>query len=312
MHISVQEETCIGETLGGHGTVVHRYHDVAIISSHCPSTPSPAFLLPSSMESSRSDAHATYGSPFNYPEGPRPLSTPLFDPGGVSVLYHNDYSCYLDAGGRCNDRQYTCSNGQCISAGNVCDSQCDCVDCNDETDCANYYTIRSGVPECHKGVALTCIVAPLNRKKDRCIAAHNICDGFKDCHNGEQVSDEYGCLNESAECALLEEQEGTHFQCSDGRCLPVDLRCDGKRDCLHGEDEDEDVCREGACGDGEWRCGGGGQCIAEARRCDLVLDCRDKTDEMNCVLASAGPYEVSLGQQDVRVSLGSASKNKSA
>ncbi|ROT69529.1 G-protein coupled receptor, partial [Penaeus vannamei] len=242
--------------------------------------------------------------------------------------------------GPCNDRQYSCSDGQCISAGNVCDSQCDCVDCGDEIDCEEFYTVNSGVPECHKGVALTCVVSPLDRKKDRCIAARNICDGFNDCHNGEQVSDEYGChwlspfscipltistsfvpffpnsdslrrsplfsdaslalsglvlftfyylvlpplhtssllpcnststslsfstssappprvsacnprssppppppaVNESADCALLEDQEDSLFPCSDGRCLPVHLRCDGKRDCLRGEDED--LCRE--------------------------------------------------------------------
>lgn len=38
---------------------------------------------------------------------------------------------------------------------------------------------------------------------------------------------------------------------------------------------------EAVCGRGEWRCGGG-QCIPEASRCDLVLDCEDRTDEMNC------------------------------
>lgn len=188
--------------------------------------------------------------------------------------------------GPCNDRQYSCSDGQCISAGNVCDSQCDCVDCGDEIDCEEFYTVNSGVPECHKGVALTCVVSPLDRKKDRCIAARNICDGFNDCHNGEQVSDEYGCLNESADCALLEDQEDSLFPCSDGRCLPVHLRCDGKRDCLRGEDED--LCREAVCGRGEWRCGGG-QCIPEASRCDLVLDCEDRTDEMNCEEHVCGP-----------------------
>ncbi|XP_069980550.1 G-protein coupled receptor GRL101 isoform X1 [Penaeus vannamei] len=211
--------------------------------------------------------------------------------------------------GPCNDRQYSCSDGQCISAGNVCDSQCDCVDCGDEIDCEEFYTVNSGVPECHKGVALTCVVSPLDRKKDRCIAARNICDGFNDCHNGEQVSDEYGCLNESADCALLEDQEDSLFPCSDGRCLPVHLRCDGKRDCLRGEDED--LCREAVCGRGEWRCGGG-QCIPEASRCDLVLDCEDRTDEMNCgytqghfsiisyskiVQKTLSQYKHSLGEQ---------------
>ncbi|XP_069980553.1 G-protein coupled receptor GRL101 isoform X3 [Penaeus vannamei] len=161
--------------------------------------------------------------------------------------------------GPCNDRQYSCSDGQCISAGNVCDSQCDCVDCGDEIDCEEFYTVNS--------------------------------------------------VNESADCALLEDQEDSLFPCSDGRCLPVHLRCDGKRDCLRGEDED--LCREAVCGRGEWRCGGG-QCIPEASRCDLVLDCEDRTDEMNCgytqghfsiisyskiVQKTLSQYKHSLGEQ---------------
>ncbi|XP_069175478.1 G-protein coupled receptor GRL101 [Procambarus clarkii] len=183
--------------------------------------------------------------------------------------------------GECEEHQFRCPDSQCVSAGNVCDSQCDCTDCADERDCGRFYTRVSGVAVCEVGQAITCVVSANQRHKDRCVAADRLCDGFNHCHNGDQLSDETGCalIDDEREACRGAGQEGAWFTCSDGRCLPARLRCDRKMDCLKGEDESDCVTVE--CAAGEWQCVSG-QCISEALRCDLHFDCYDKTDELNC------------------------------
>ncbi|KAG8305466.1 hypothetical protein J6590_069358 [Homalodisca vitripennis] len=178
--------------------------------------------------------------------------------------------------------EFQCPNGRCIRLANVCDSQCDCVvnltdsSCADEVDCMHIYTVEYGVATCRPGVALGCSVPPLpqNSGKLRCIQPQYLCDGYNDCHNGNFLSDEFGCelSNRVVEVTKL-------FRCQDGRYLPLLLRCDRKSDCLLGDDEVD--CPAGNCTDDQFECTSG-QCINAANRCDLKYDCYDRSDEHHC------------------------------
>ncbi|CAL4068093.1 unnamed protein product [Meganyctiphanes norvegica] len=130
--------------------------------------------------------------------------------------------------------EYECPNSRCISVSNVCDSQCDCVpDCEDESNCNHtLYNSIQGSTLCEVGSSLTCLTYNLDRSQDRCIAPQYICDQKNDCHNGDILNDEFGCVL-SGVCPST-----SHFSCSDGRCMPNHLRCDHKPDCLSGDDEE--------------------------------------------------------------------------
>ncbi|XP_071537001.1 G-protein coupled receptor GRL101-like [Panulirus ornatus] len=192
--------------------------------------------------------------------------------------------------GECGEQQFRCPNSQCISLGNVCDAQCDCVDCADEQDCSRYYTRTSGVAACEVGEAITCVVLEERRDKDRCVAGENICDGTNHCYYGYQVSDERGCHLSSKENGKCTSPDGEKlFPCSDGRCIPATFLCDKKVDCLHGEDEHD--CPVLECQEDEWQCASG-QCVPVTSRCDLAFHCHDKSDEMNCSEHQCGPGQV--------------------
>ncbi|XP_069184939.1 G-protein coupled receptor GRL101 isoform X2 [Procambarus clarkii] len=189
--------------------------------------------------------------------------------------------------GECDQQQFRCPNSQCVLAGNVCDSQCDCSDCADESDCGHIYTRVSGVAVCEVGVSITCVVSASQRHKDRCLAANRLCDGLNHCHNGDQLSDETGCRQRD-ECVGTGE-DGSWFHCSEGRCISARLRCDRKFDCLYGEDEKD--CPVVECQEKEWQCASG-QCVQLADRCDLHFHCLDKSDELNCSDHPCGPGQV--------------------
>lgn len=48
---------------------------------------------------------------------------------------------------------------------------------------------------CKAGAALACSVptAVPENGKERCIRPQFLCDGYNDCHNGNFLSDEFGC-----------------------------------------------------------------------------------------------------------------------
>ena len=99
------------------------------------------------------------------------------------------------------------------------------------------------------------------------------------------------------------------FQCNDGMCISLNLVCDGEADCKHREDEDlkcnDEVacsvngtkfdfqyCRHNClikehciCTDSYFQCLSGG-CIRVNQFCDKKHDCKDKSDELECVFPS--------------------------
>ena len=68
-----------------------------------------------------------------------------------------------------------------------------------------------------------------------CIAKTMICDGVKDCPNGEdEASDKCPTCHETGD-----------FKCATtSRCVPLSLRCNQVNDCGDGSDENAAMCAQ--------------------------------------------------------------------
>ena len=57
--------------------------------------------------------------------------------------YTNNLS--VQPGGKCQEGEFLCQDNRCIVNGSLCDARCDCLNCEDEQNCEDIYTIRSGM-----------------------------------------------------------------------------------------------------------------------------------------------------------------------
>nr|XP_006817538.1 PREDICTED: low-density lipoprotein receptor-related protein 1-like [Saccoglossus kowalevskii] len=154
----------------------------------------------------------------------------------------------------CQDDEFRCTNGRCISHDLHCDQTDDCGDATDEQECVSTCSSED----------FTCL------SDGRCLPISWVCDGDDDCADG---LDELHCEHLDNNC------EPSMFQCKYS-CIPLRWICDGEADCHEGTDEEN--CSD-ICNDDNYQCGSG-ECIPKYWQCDGTSDCDDASDE-NCTIA---------------------------
>lgn len=182
----------------------------------------------------------------------------------------------------CHDWMFRCKNERCVPHWWKCDSINDCGDMSDEIGCVNTTSPISTTTtteqtstsdpeqECNSN-QFACDTEKI------CLGKAYVCDGYKDCPNGE---DENNCPPDL--CGRGK------FRCrSDGVCLDITKYCDGIINCVDASDEEDchhvNVETDNAtiiCQAGFFMCDH--TCAPLAKLCNGKQDCYDYDDEKNC------------------------------
>ncbi|XP_055841442.1 sortilin-related receptor-like [Episyrphus balteatus] len=195
-----------------------------------------------------------------------------------TILRSNNFPSIL-----CHDWMFQCSNTKCIPMWWKCDNVNDCGDNSDELGCNNSKTLTTpnesinskGIQENKK-----CSFAEFECDSGSCISKAYVCDGTKDCINGE---DEEHCI-ENANDTCRKDQ----FRCiADKTCLPITNYCDKVVQCSDGSDEKgcdnhftSPPVQNIVCGPAFFNCDD--TCEPLYKKCDNKRDCYDDSDEDNC------------------------------
>uniref|UniRef100_A0A3Q4HUW2 Low-density lipoprotein receptor 1-like n=1 Tax=Neolamprologus brichardi TaxID=32507 RepID=A0A3Q4HUW2_NEOBR len=172
----------------------------------------------------------------------------------------------MKAAKQCDDREFRCANGKCISKSFVCDNDNDCSDGSDEASCPKP-TCNSRSFQCNNSM---------------CVPAVWRCDGDRDCDDG---SDEWPQNCEGREPEKTPRCRPHEFQCANGDCIHGNWKCDGGFDC---RDHSDEANSHSTCRSDEFQCKDG-TCINKSLQCNGRADCRDLTDEIECDTVCEGP-----------------------
>ena len=226
----------------------------------------------------------------------------------------------------CSQESFDCGNNNCINIVLLCDGHDNCGNGADELDCPevdpdefdkltpnqreDFDQQMSNLKESIKNERL-CDNGYFDCGNSNCIKSRFRCDDDDDCDNEE---DEKDCQEGSSFVLSDDSSCGPkHLECRGERfCIPKKWLCDGHADCVSGNDEVNctaiSECKGFSCPNTRikkanlgnmteckgFRCKNG-DCIPGYWRCDGDEDCKDDSDEQDCMaLADPTPHSLTF------------------
>ncbi|KRT86403.1 lipoprotein receptor [Oryctes borbonicus] len=160
---------------------------------------------------------------------------------------------------------YTCKNGELISALFICDGEINCKDKSDET-----HELCSGI---------VCPFSVFRCTYGACIYRYKLCDGKQDCIDGSDEDYPFcSQYRKNISAIFRRKRQNCDFKCGSGDCVSMEQICDGVADCQDGSDETKAQCDNLRCPPFLFRCTYGA-CIYRYKLCDGKQDCIDGSDE---------------------------------